>query len=600
MRISRIHIENFRNFAHLDVRLSSNAVIVGENKIGKSNLLHALRLILDPSLPDSARQLRDEDFWDGLPRPLTTKDRILVSIELTDFEDREDQTAILADHLVQPEPMVARLTYVYQPKAEAGEGPFREADYEFFIFGGARPENRIGYDVRRRIPLDVLPALRDAEGDLANWRRSPLRPLLDKAASGIDRDKLQEIVGDIAEATNAVTETDEIKALGERISKKIKEIVGGGHAIETLFGFSPTDPERLIRSLRLFIDGGKRSISEASLGSANVLYLTLKELELEELVADGSRSHTFLAIEEPEAHLHPHLQRLVYREFLRLRRHQEGGGETGKEHAEARTVILTTHSPHIASVSPLRSLVLLRKSNDLTSTEGVSAAGVSLDDAEERDLERYLDVTRGEILFAKGVILVEGDAELFLVPIVARLRGMDLDELGISVCSVSGTNFAPYVKLLRKDGLCVPFAVITDRDPDGSIPSPGERRVLRLLAEIAGAKALEGKSLDKRLELGRKQGLFIAEHCLEVDLFRCGRYKSMTKVLAELAESEAARKRANGWARTPDTLAAEELLKDITAIGKGRFAQRLATRIRGTACPSYITEALEYVAQRCR
>jgi len=600
MKISRIEIINFRNFAHLDIQLSGNTVIVGENKIGKSNLLHALRLVLDPSLPDSARQLRDEDFWDGLPRPLTADDRVMIAVELTDFEDREDQTAVLADHLVQSEPMVARLTYVYEPKAEAGEGPFREADYEFFIFGGARPESRIGYDVRRRIPLDVLPALRDAEGDLANWRRSPLRPLLDKAASGMDRDALQGIVGDIAEATNAVTETEEIKALGERISKRIKEIVGGGHAIETLFGFSPTDPERLIRSLRLFIDGGRRSISEASLGSANVLYLTLKELELEELVTDGSRSHTFLAIEEPEAHLHPHLQRLVYREFLRARRHQEGGGKGAEEYAEARTVILTTHSPHIASVSPLRSLVLLRKSKDRTSTEGVSAAEVSLEDAEERDLERYLDVTRGEILFAKGVILVEGDAELFLVPILARLRGIDLDELGISVCSVSGTNFAPYVKLLGKDGLRVPFAVVTDRDPDGSTPSLGERRVLRLLAEIAGAKVLEGKSLKNQLELGRRQGLVIADHCLEVDLFRCGRHKSMTKVLAELAESQAARKRAIGWAQSPETLAAEELLKDITTIGKGRFAQRLATRIRGEPCPTYIADALNYVAERCR
>ena len=57
-------------------------MIVGENKIGKSNLLHALRLVLDPPLPDSVRQRRDEDFWDGLPRPLTAKDRIIIALEL--------------------------------------------------------------------------------------------------------------------------------------------------------------------------------------------------------------------------------------------------------------------------------------------------------------------------------------------------------------------------------------------------------------------------------------------------------------------------------------------------------------------------------------
>lgn len=76
MRISRVEISNFRNFQHLDVLLCEYAVIVGENKIGKSNLLHALRLVLDPSLADSGRQLRDEDFWDGLPRPLARNGKI--------------------------------------------------------------------------------------------------------------------------------------------------------------------------------------------------------------------------------------------------------------------------------------------------------------------------------------------------------------------------------------------------------------------------------------------------------------------------------------------------------------------------------------------
>src|SRR5712671_926591 len=99
MRISRINIENFRNFKNLDLRLSEHVVIVGENKIGKSNLLHALRLVLDPSLPDVARQLRHEDFWDHLPRPLTKADRILVSVDLSDFEDDEDQLAVLGDYL---------------------------------------------------------------------------------------------------------------------------------------------------------------------------------------------------------------------------------------------------------------------------------------------------------------------------------------------------------------------------------------------------------------------------------------------------------------------------------------------------------------------
>src|SRR6185312_7425248 len=80
-----------------------------------------------------------------------------------------------------------------------------------------------------------------------------------------------------------------------------------------------------------------------------------------------------------------------------------------------------------------------------------------------------IDVTRGELFFSKGVILVEGDAEKFLLPALAKLHDPDLDfdALGISVCSIGGTNFAPYVRLLGPSGLDIPFAVLTDFDPKG-------------------------------------------------------------------------------------------------------------------------------------
>jgi putative ATP-dependent endonuclease of OLD family len=435
MRISRIYIENFRNFKKLDLSLGSNAVIVGENKIGKSNLLFALRLILDPSLPDSVRQLRNEDFWDGLPRPLRKNDRIIIAVDVTDYENNENLMAVLAEYIVSSEPMVSRLTYVFQPLPEIEGDPQKESDYEFFIYGGDDPEHRIVYDVRRRIPLDLLHALRDAESDLASWKKSPLRPLLDAALNEINTDDLNSIAEKVHEATSKIKEMPHIQSLVNQITGRLRNMVGLSHAMETELGFSPTDPERLLRSLRLFIDEGKRSIGDASLGSANLLYLVLKSLELEQLTKQNARDHTFLGIEEPEAHLHPHLQRLVYKDLLRPRAHQTGTYEKNN----AQTIILTTHSPHIVSVSPLKSLVLLKKSSDGKSSEGVSTANLNIDEKEIADLERYIDVTRGEILFAKGIILVEGDAEEFLLPILGKLNNYDFDKLGISVCSVYNT-----------------------------------------------------------------------------------------------------------------------------------------------------------------
>src|SRR5437899_9115120 len=197
MKIDRVHIQNFRNFNELDVRLGPHAVIVGENRAGKSNFLYALRLLLDPSLPDSARQLREEDFWDGLPRPLAKDAKIKIEIDLAEFESDENQVATLGEHLVSAEPMVARVTYLFQRAPGATE----PESYEFSIYGGDRPENTIHGEIRRRVPFDFLPALREAEGDLANWRRSPLRFLLEQAMLGIEPEELNAISEKVTTAT---------------------------------------------------------------------------------------------------------------------------------------------------------------------------------------------------------------------------------------------------------------------------------------------------------------------------------------------------------------------------------------------------------------
>lgn len=168
MHLSRISISNFRNFSELDVELSGNVVVVGENRVGKSNLLYALRLIFDDSLPDSARQLSMSDFWDGLETP-SADDSIKVLIEIKDFEDDLDVLAILTDFRLDADPTTVRLTYEFRPFEDLEGDPSSDADYEFICYGGENESKRFGYDLRRRIALDVLPALRDAEGDLAVW-----------------------------------------------------------------------------------------------------------------------------------------------------------------------------------------------------------------------------------------------------------------------------------------------------------------------------------------------------------------------------------------------------------------------------------------------
>lgn len=611
MLLSRVTISNFRNFKELDVALGRHAVVLGENKVGKTNLLFALRLILDPALPDSARRLRLDDFWDGLPRPLAATDAIEISAEFSDFEDSEALLAVLADHLIQPLPMVAKVTFRFQPIAGLGRAPRSEADYEFVLFGGDRPENTVGYELRRWMPMDLFPALRDAESDLARWTRSPLRPLLDRAAQTIDEDNLKAIAGEVHLTTSKIAALPELAAVVEQVNGQLAGMMGDGHAIQTALGFAPTDPERLLRALQMMIDGGKRGVAEASLGSANVLYLALKHLEHQCLVDEGERQHTFLAIEEPEAHLHPHLQRLIYRSYLKAR-------DEGESDDEPRSILLTTHSPNVASVAPLSNIVVLRRVASEGHTIARSLCGVDLADEDRDDLERYMDVTRGELFFAKGVILVEGDAEKFLLPTLARLHdeAFDFDALGITVCSIAGTNFAPYLKLLGPQGLNLPVAVITDFDPKGAavsqededpdgvgaLDSYGENRVVNhIMPELLPEKLWGKLSFQEVMKLAPQHGVFLNDYTFEVDLFKSGSKRYFQQAAKSLSSNKAMHKRFDRLATDPASLDPKQFLKDIDSIGKGRFAQRLASVLieeDADVCPEYIRSALEYLREQ--
>jgi putative ATP-dependent endonuclease of OLD family len=599
MRIARIRIENFRNFKTLDVPLAEHAVIVGENKVGKSNLVYALRLVLDPSLPDSARQLRQEDFWDGVPRPIPADARIRIAVDLADFEDSDDQLASVGDYLVQAQPMLARLTYEFRVATTL---PRQGQAFEFVMYGGDREDARITWELRRRLALEVVPALRDAETDLANWRRSPLRPILSKAVDLVAAAKKTEIAKSVEKAASAMIELKEVGDVSRLITTTLDTLVGPAQTTTVQLGLAPTDAERMFRALRLLLDNGIRGISEASLGVANTLYLTLKILEVKQLAAEGLRDHTFLGVEEPEAHLHPQVQRQIFRNLLRPRKHLPQSGDTIAK--SATTILLTTHSPHIASVAPVRSLILLRASK--TGSIGVSAAQIQLDPAEAEDLERYLDVTRAEMLFARCVLLVEGDSEAYVLPKLASLIGHDLDSLGITVCSVAGTNFAPHVKLLRALG--IPFAVLTDYDVDDDGESLGENRVLGLMSLLIDPKTYAQTDRQSLLAQATSAGIFLGSTTFEIDLVRSGRAEPMARSLLQLAPGPTAKSRAEAWLAKGSVPAQEEtrFLKDVVAIGKGRFAQRLATLLQKQAGsgpyaqgPKYVIEALSYLVAQC-
>jgi putative ATP-dependent endonuclease of OLD family len=573
MRIDRLRITNFRNLAEVDLSLPSNAVIVGENRSGKSNLIHALRLVLDPSMSRTDRQLTEDDFWDGLSNdgsdPIADGQSITISIEISDFEDNAVIVTALSDALIGTNPLRARLTYRYGPNQSVAQDEGSRPVYRGAVYGGDDLENPISASLLNYVDLMHLPALRDVESDIRNWRRSPLKSLLKGAAADVSPDELDVIAEAMRSANSALDNLAPIKALGSNITSKLGDIVGALNSVDAQLGATSEDPMRVLRGMRLFVDGeSKRPLSTASLGTLNVLYLALLELGLESRLASKEVGHLTMAIDEPEAHLHPHVQRSVFRRLL-------------EQPDDSRAVIVATQSPHIASVADPQSLVALRTADGRTYAS--AALDADLSEKEWSDMKRYLDATRGEMVFAKRVLLVEGFAEQMLAPAFAATRGIDLDKEGVSVCAIQGTHFGSYVRFCESLGMH--WAVVTDGDPAEDGTKAGDTRANKLVAEL------------KAIGAPQDHGIFVGGHTLEVDLsVDPNNWELMKGALNAMAVSDsAAQATLASWQQTGPQWA--DIMKLIKKLGgKGRFAQELAST--NLVAPAHIDSAITYLLSK--
>ena len=654
--ISRVKIKNYRNFKNVDVRLGHKQIIIGENNVGKTNFLKALQLILDPTLSDEDRMLEESDFNDTLVNPMENKEEIVIEVYIENYSNNKTILTVFQDATVKNEKgtEVLKFTYRFFPYIDdAGN-----IEYQYNIFKGNDETKKFGSYERKYLNLKVIKALRDVESEIRNSRTSPIQRMLKDYE--IDKKDLEYIAEEYRKNGEEILNLDELVDLTNNINKRFGAILGNDDFDVSLQAME-INPGRVLSSLKLLM--AQRNTSDISLGLNNILYISMvlqmlqdktvpsliKEDKYNELIAlvDGeivkdtyehsqnsnyflkekitdnqhkalytfmaknmpiSNAVTILAIEEPEAHLHPVNQRLIYKDVIQNSNN---------------SVLLTTHSTHITAIAPIDSIVHLHN-DGTTGTEIHATATMPMNEGEFLDVERYLDVKRGEIYLGKAVLLVEGIAEEYLVPRFAELLGKPLDEKGIIVCNINCTNFTPYVKLLHS--LAIPYAVITDGD-FYVINDKNEREYHKMDTEETadrgwlGMEIIESmisqlnlngeneipKDIDKLDDLFKENGLFVGYYTFEVDMMEKAAEKKASKeenlnvicdLFSDLTTGGIVQKRNF----KTEIMSGEywKCLRKIegNGIGKGRFSQKFAHVCKKEHIPDYIKEAIEYIYEK--
>jgi predicted ATP-dependent endonuclease of OLD family len=639
MHISSLSIRNYRNFkaAKLLFKKGINTII-GENGSGKTNLFYAMRILIDGSLPRYVK-FSATDFnralegWAG--------HWIIISIVFDDLDTSEEAQAIAiqaSGHMdteaqgsysvyFRPKYQFRKELYDYSKTIgknqtglkllldkltiedyEAiylcrGIGDFSKDDIykkhvgdfkkivfpdpdnkEELVFGTWLPKE---ISIHNEVSCTFIKALRDVESDLRSYSNNPLVNLLRGKEKTVKIEKQAEIIDSIEKLNDQIGSLDEVKSVKDGIDESIKNAVGTTYApnIEIVSEL-PNEMEKLFQSLKLWVgdpdeEGYKGRIWELSLGGANLIYLSLKLLEYEKTRTD--RVANFLLIEEPEAHIHTHIQKTLFNNI--------GKGRT--------QVIISTHSTHISSSSKISSVNIINRGNKEAL---VFQPAANLTKNEISRVERYLDAVRSNLLFAKGILLVEGDAEQILIPeMVRNVFGLTLDEIGVSLINIGSTGFENIARIFHEDRIQKQCAILTDLDKS-IVTLPKDMNVDNDYQKHCRASQNAGEERYIRLNTFCSGNTFIkpyfSPHTFEVDFLMNGNSYEVILSLDEIysRESDKARSKTKLEDKSIE-IAGVEILRIAEKKGKGWLALIIAENLfYNTYIPTHILQAIAFAS----
>jgi putative ATP-dependent endonuclease of the OLD family len=579
MNIKSISIKNFRNFNDFCIDFSKGfQTIIGENNIGKSNLYWAIRLILDRDLSYNARNLDIKDFH-GFKKEVTIDDHVIISIEL--YSD--NLASFPTFHSFKTSDTTARISYLFAHKSKFIEedvvpDKIELSQFKWQLFGSGNSlviEDILKLQSIRFSDLDGLNlyyinAFRNINSDLHGNTKSLLSKYCQSRSDA--ENELESVKSILKRSSIDLNDLDFIPDIADNIQKKGQCIAGQYFSFPITISFLSNYDIDAWSQLNIYYSpetGNNVPIQTLGLGQKNILYLSLFIAELE----NSSNNHeiNILLIEEPEAHLHPQLQKILFSNLNDLKTTQ---------------VFMTSHSTHIASDCDYKNLNILFRNlqNEVKSFSPFKEGLLSL--RENLLLKRYLDATRSEMFFASAIIYVEGVGEQFIIPSIAReVFKINLTENNISVIPIHSRYFDPFLKIVQNNNLEIPVVAIIDGDED-ELDDEEERTTA-----VENAKILE--VVDRVL-------VSSGTNTLEIDLFPDADTNNiyLKNCFENLGHKKSFENLILATKNNPELWEAELIKRIDNTIMKGRFAQELSILIdKDFIVPSYITEAISHIAK---
>ena len=458
MIVDEIEINNFRGIRNLSLKLDETTVLIGENNTGKSTILAALESCLSRSLTRRGGAFSEYDYHlpekDSQPMDSEGIEITIRFLEQVENEWPDEVLQTLAEAVQAGDDGKQSIVFRVQSRYDEVLDDFATS-WSFLDLAGNEliaakaPANLIA--LQQLAPVFYLSALRDSAQEFRP-RGQFWSPFV--RSLKMDPDVRRDLEGELAELNKKVLgANDSFGAVEERLNNTAKMVP---LATDNAVGIEAI-PSRIFdimsrtQVMLSSVTGARLPIGRHGEGTQSLAVICLFDAFLQTRLEDTYREHSspILALEEPEAHLHPSATHAVAALL------QELPGQK----------IVATHSGDLVGGCPITSLRRLRRKAGKITVFRLEENVLNEDQV--RKINHHIRASRGSALFARCWLLVEGEADRLIFEGCARVLGRDLLSEGVSCIEFQQIGSVDVVTKFA-DSMGIEWHIVVDNDNAGS------------------------------------------------------------------------------------------------------------------------------------